>query len=132
MQRAGPALLGAAGAAWLEAEQVQHGSHRHERSQGGEVDGRDADANPGEEAAHGDFRLVGPGAHEVNDLVARIVGNPATPQGSPSSFFSWTCSSMSSPRTSFLRWSLAWSCSISLAAVVEGDVAIVEGLLLPA
>ena len=74
-----------------------------------------ADADPGEEAADGDVRLVGPGADEVNDLVAGVVGNPAAGQGSPSSFFSWTCSSMSSPRTSFLRWSLAWSCSIFLS-----------------
>ncbi len=34
-------------------------------------------------------------------------GEPRPFQGSPSSFFSWTCSSISSARTSFLRWSLS-------------------------
>ena len=74
-----------------------------------------ADADPGEEAAGGDVGLVGPGTDEIDDLVAGVVGNPAAGQGSPSSFFSWTCSSMSSPRTSFLRWSLASSCWILLS-----------------
>jgi len=36
-----------------------------------------ADADPGEEATDGDGRLVAPGADEVNDGVADIVGNPA-------------------------------------------------------
>jgi len=36
-----------------------------------------ADADPGQEATDGDVRLVAPGADEVNDGVAGIVGNPA-------------------------------------------------------
>ena len=71
-----------------------------------------ADADPGEEAADGDLGLVRPGADEIDDLVAGVVGDPAAVQSSPSSFFSWVCSSMSSAMTSFLRCSLASSCSI--------------------
>ena len=101
-----------------------------------------ADTDPEQEAADGDLGLIGPGAHEVHDLVARVVGDPASRQGSPSSFFSWMCSSMSSERTSFLRCSLASSCSIlrclassaalDFAVVLEGSVAVLEELLLPA
>ena len=45
-------------------------------------------------------------------------------QSSPRSFFSRVCSSMSSARTSFLRWSLASSCSIlwSLASSTALDL----------
>ena len=71
-----------------------------------------ADTDPGQEAADGDLGLIGPGPHKVHDLVARIMGDPASRQGSPSSFFSWVYSSMSSDRTSFFRCSLASSCSI--------------------
>src|SRR5437763_33692 len=65
------------------------------------------DAQPGDVAAGGDVGLVRPGADEVDDLVAGVVGNPSGGQASPRLFFSWTCSSMSSARTSSLRWSLA-------------------------
>jgi hypothetical protein len=43
-------------------------------------------ANPRDEACGRDLGAVGPEAHEVDDLVARVVGNPALLQGSPSSF----------------------------------------------
>src|ERR1700693_2059713 len=66
-----------------------------------------ADADPQEEAGHGDAGLAGPAVDEVHDGIAGVVGNPGAGQGSPSSFFSRTCSSMSSERTSFLRWSLS-------------------------
>ena len=36
-----------------------------------------ADADPQEEATDGDVRLVAPGADEINDGVARVVGDPA-------------------------------------------------------
>ena len=48
---------------------------------------------------------VGPVADEVDDRIAGGLGNPGSVQSSPSSFFSLICSSMSSERTSFLRWS---------------------------
>jgi len=36
-----------------------------------------ADANPGYETRDGDFGLVRPGADEIDELVARVVGDPA-------------------------------------------------------
>src|SRR5262249_25573311 len=78
-----------------------------------------ADADPQQEAADGDGGLGRPAVDEIDDGVAGVVGNPGATQGSPSSFFSWTCSSMSSARTSFLRWSLSSRAAIlrSLASV---------------
>jgi hypothetical protein len=64
-------------------------------------------AEPQQEARDGYAGLAGPAVDEIDDLVAGVVGNPASVQSSPSAFFSWTCSSMSSERTSCLRWSLA-------------------------
>src|SRR5262245_26650719 len=77
------------------------------------------DAEPEQEAANGDAGLVGPPVDEVHDGVAGVVGNPDAGQSSPSAFFSWTCSSMSSERTSCLRRSLSPSSVIlrSLASV---------------
>src|SRR5262249_52080064 len=66
-----------------------------------------ADAQPDEEAGDGDAGALRPAVDEIDDGVAGVVGNPGASQGSPSSFFSWTCSSISSARTSFLRWSLS-------------------------
>src|SRR5579884_1644748 len=76
-------------------------------------------AQPEQEASDGNAGLVGPTLDEVNDLVAGVVGNPDAFQSSPSSFFSWTCSSMSSERTSCLRCSRASRSAIlrSLASV---------------
>ena len=70
------------------------------------------DADPGQEARDGDVRLVAPGADEIDDGVAGVMGDPAAGQLSPRLFFSRTCSSMSSARTESLRWSLASSRSI--------------------
>jgi hypothetical protein len=47
-----------------------------------------ADADPGDEATEGDFGLVAPGADEIDDGVASIVGDPTTFQLSPRLFFS--------------------------------------------
>src|SRR5262249_22773230 len=69
-------------------------------------------AKPQEEGHDGDAGLVGPALHEIDDLVAGVVGNPDAFQGSPSSFFSWTCSSISSERTSCLRCSFSWRAAI--------------------
>jgi hypothetical protein len=44
-------------------------------------------ADPRDEAIGGDLGLVGPHAHEVDDRVAEVMGNPAAAQGSPSSIF---------------------------------------------
>jgi hypothetical protein len=35
------------------------------------------DADPGEEAAQGDVGFVGPGADEIDELIAAVVGDPA-------------------------------------------------------
>ena len=64
-------------------------------------------AQPQQEAGDGDAGLAGPVVDEIDDLVAGVVGNPEAVQSSPRAFFSWTCSSMSSERTSCLRCSLA-------------------------
>ncbi len=37
-----------------------------------------ADADPGQEPRDRDLGLVRPGADEIDNLVARVVGNPAT------------------------------------------------------
>src|SRR5215831_11505542 len=70
------------------------------------------DANPGQEAGDRDVGFVAPGADEIDELVASVVGDPAPGQSSPRLFFSSVCASMSSAMTSFLRASLAWSCWI--------------------
>jgi len=67
------------------------------------------DADPGDKVGDGDVGLIGPGADEVDQLVADIVGYPTFVQGSPVLFFSWVRASMSSAMTSFLRWILASS-----------------------
>jgi hypothetical protein len=46
------------------------------------------DADPGREARDREVGLVGPGADEIDDLVAGIVRDPALGQGSPRLFFS--------------------------------------------
>jgi len=71
-----------------------------------------ADADPGHKAVHGDLRFVRPGANEIDEIVADIVGHPAAFQISPSSFFKRVWASISSAMTSFLRVSLASSCWI--------------------
>ena len=85
---------------------------------------------------------LGPVADEVDDGVAGVVGNPGSGQSSPSSFFSWICSSMSSATTSFLRWSLCsqrgdrsgpWRSPGASAFVrSKAAAAVLEELLLPA
>src|SRR5262249_17393381 len=57
-------------------------------------------ADPQKEAANRDAGPLGPALDEIHDGITGIVGNPESVQGSPSCFFSWTCSSISSERTS--------------------------------
>ncbi len=47
-----------------------------------------ADADPADEATEGDFGLVAPGAGEIDDGIAGVVGDPAPLQLSPRFFFS--------------------------------------------
>src|SRR6266404_6267275 len=68
-----------------------------------------ADADPGHETRDGDVGLVGPGADEIDDRVARVMGDPTFDQASPFLFFSSVRVSMSSAMTSFFFWSLASS-----------------------
>src|SRR5262249_45310326 len=77
------------------------------------------EAEPAQQASDGQAGLVRPAVDEIDDLIAAVVGNPQSVQSSPSSFFSWTCSSMSSERTSCLRRSLASRAAIcwSLASL---------------
>ena len=46
-----------------------------------------ADADPGQEATDGDVGLVAPGADEIDELVAGVVGNPAACSEFPKTFF---------------------------------------------
>jgi hypothetical protein len=70
------------------------------------------DPQPGDELLDGDFGGPGPTSDVINDGVADVVGNPGAGQSSPSSFFSWICSSINSATTSFLRWSFSRSAAM--------------------
>ena len=63
------------------------------------------DAQPGDELPSRDLGAFNPVPDVIHDGIADVMGNPSLAQSSPSSFFSWTCSSISSATTSFLRWS---------------------------
>ena len=101
-----------------------------------------ADADPGEEAADGDLGLVAPGADEIDDLVAGVVGDPAAGQSSPSSFFSSDVLFHEFGHDLVLACELGFELldlavlgildGLGLAAVLEGSVAVLEELLLPA
>jgi hypothetical protein len=45
------------------------------------------DPQPADQAMRGDLGAIGPVADVIDDLVASVVGNPASGQSSPSSFF---------------------------------------------
>jgi hypothetical protein len=74
-----------------------------------------AQAEPTQELTSRKLRAVGPMLDVVDNLVTRVVGNPGSVQSSPSSFFSWTCSCISSAMTSFFLTRLDWSRSTSFA-----------------
>src|SRR4051812_28368770 len=79
------------------------------------------DAEPVDEPLDGDLGAFGPAADEVDDGVAGVVGNPCLGQSSPSSFFSWICSSINSATTSFLRWSLSRSAAMVRRCCASGE-----------
>ncbi len=82
----------------------------------------------------------GPMPDELDECITGGLGNPGSVQSSPSSFFSLICSSMSSERTSCLRWSFCSRRAIlpvlgiagASGAGFEGGRAVLEELLLPA
>ena len=71
-----------------------------------------AETGPGGDPPGRNFRAAVPVTDVIDDLVAGVVGNPASFQRSPSSFFNCTCSSSSSATTSFLSTILASSAAI--------------------
>lgn len=66
-----------------------------------------AQIQPVEQLFGRQFGTLGPVADVIDDLVSRVVGNPASFQSSPSSFFARTLASISSEMTSFFWTSLA-------------------------
>src|SRR5206468_11617076 len=68
-----------------------------------------AHAQPADQSGLGKFGSLRPAFHVIDHLVAGVVGDPLFRQRSPSSFFSCTCSCISSAITSFLLASLASS-----------------------
>jgi hypothetical protein len=74
-----------------------------------------AQAEPTQEPTRWKLRAAGPMLDVVDDLITRVMGNPGSVQGSPSSFFSCTCSCINSAITSFFWTSLDWSRSTSFA-----------------
>src|SRR5690606_1284009 len=75
--------------------------------------------DPANEAVGGDFGLVRPRANEVDDLVARVVRDPAALQGSPEVFFNFTYSSeISAITASFLAsFASCWATRASSSAM---------------
>ena len=61
------------------------------------------ESQPGDESPGGDLGTLGPAGDVVDDGVTDVVGNPGPGQSSPSSFFSWLCSSINSATTSSAR-----------------------------
>ena len=63
------------------------------------------DSQPSDQEDDGKAGARSPMPDEPDDRIAGGLGNPRSIQSSPSSFFNLICSSMSSERTSCLRWS---------------------------
>jgi hypothetical protein len=74
-----------------------------------------AQAKPLEKLTRRELRPVRPAVDVVDDFITCVMGNPGSVQGPPSSFFSCTCSCISSAITSFFSTSLLWSRATSLA-----------------
>src|SRR5262249_22521521 len=70
------------------------------------------EAEPADQASHGDLAAFGPVPEEVDEGGAGIVGNPDSVQSSPSAFFRLIGSSLNSATTSCWRWS--WSRSAAM------------------
>src|SRR5262249_7739727 len=62
------------------------------------------DVEPPNEPPDADLSFLRPPPDEIPDRVPRIVRDPGPGQSSPMSFFSATCSAMSSARTSSFVW----------------------------
>ena len=62
------------------------------------------DVEPPNEPPGADLGLLRPAPDEIHDLIPRIVRDPDPGQSSPMSFFSATCSAISSARTSSFVW----------------------------
>src|SRR5216684_3421819 len=62
------------------------------------------DIEPPDEPPGADLGHLRPAPDEIHDLIPRIVRNPDPGQSSPISFFSATCSAISSARTSSFVW----------------------------
>src|ERR1700722_7808605 len=77
------------------------------------------DPEPADELLDGDLGGPGPAGDVIDDGVSDVVGNPGAGQSSPSSFFSWICSSINSATTSFLRWSFSRSAAMVRRWVVS-------------
>ena len=58
----------------------------------------------GRNAGTADVGLVGPGADEIDEVVAGVVGNPAAVQSSPSSFFVCALVRSERPHTAKVNW----------------------------
>ena len=63
------------------------------------------DRQPSDQEQHRKAGAAGPVSDEMDNQITGRLGNPPSVQSSPSSFFSLTCSSISSESTSCLRWS---------------------------
>lgn len=72
-------------------------------------------SDPEQQLDDWDFAALGPVLDVIDDLVSRIMGNPATFQSSPLSFFERIFSSISSEMTSFLAASFSRS-AVSLSS----------------
>src|SRR5262249_38967285 len=64
----------------------------------------DGDVEPPNKPPGADLGLLRPTPDEIHDLIPRIVRDPGPGQSSPMSFFSATCSAMSSAKTSSFVW----------------------------
>src|SRR6476620_10545207 len=62
------------------------------------------DVKPPNEPPGADLGLLRPAPDEIHDLIPCIVRDPDSGQSSPMSFFSATCSAISSAKTSSLVW----------------------------
>src|SRR5215475_14251102 len=73
------------------------------------------DVEPPDEPPGADLGLLRPAPDEIHDLIPCIVRNPAPGQSSPMSFFSATCSAISSARTSSFVWIFFCRYAINIA-----------------
>ena len=78
------------------------------------------DPDPGNETRVRELGLRAPLVDEVDDGVSRIVGNPGAGQDSPSSFFSFTISSVTSAITPSFFASFSSSSAIRFSSFFSG------------